>query len=142
MSIFNTPEYRLYKYLKYYTDAKECSRCTTMTWKWSVTEESLCSECTEKQKRDKYYKKKYGISYKGVMRMFLQQKKKCKICGVKLKLPNEKGSNGIAVIDHCHDTDNIRGLLCTNCNTGIGKLGDNVESLRRAVKYLENAYET
>ena len=41
-------------------------------------------------------------------------------------------------IDHCHDTNVVRGLLCSGCNTGLGHLGDNIEGLLKAVAYLEN----
>ena len=40
-------------------------------------------------------------------------------------------------IDHCHDTGLIRGLLCINCNTSIGKFDDSPERLRRAADYLD-----
>jgi hypothetical protein len=38
--------------------------------------------------------------------------------------------------DHCHDSSEHRGWLCNNCNTGIGKLGDNIEGVLKAVDYL------
>ena len=38
--------------------------------------------------------------------------------------------------DHCHDSHEHRGWLCNNCNTGIGKLGDNLEGVLKAVDYL------
>lgn len=40
-------------------------------------------------------------------------------------------------IDHCHRTGRVRGILCAGCNSGIGKLGDSVAGLRRALAYLE-----
>jgi hypothetical protein len=43
---------------------------------------------------------------------------------------------GLAV-DHDHKTGKVRGLLCDNCNNGLGKLGDNIESLKAMVIYLE-----
>lgn len=51
----------------------------------------------------------------------------CAICGRVTKL----------VVDHDHETNRVRGLLCSTCNTGLGKLGDNVENLRKAIVYLE-----
>lgn len=39
-------------------------------------------------------------------------------------------------VDHDHATGTIRGLLCNECNTAIGRLGDNVEGLLRALRYL------
>ena len=39
-------------------------------------------------------------------------------------------------LDHCHVTGAFRGWLCISCNTAIGKLGDNVAGLQRAIDYL------
>ena len=38
--------------------------------------------------------------------------------------------------DHCHETHEHRGWLCNNCNTGIGKLGDDIEGVIKALDYL------
>jgi hypothetical protein len=40
-------------------------------------------------------------------------------------------------IDHCHTTGKIRGLLCNQCNTAIGLMKENLDTLRMAVQYLE-----
>lgn len=53
----------------------------------------------------------------------------CECCG------GPPGKKGLA-IDHCHETGAFRGWLCTNCNTGIGKLGDDIAGVVRAVEYL------
>jgi hypothetical protein len=42
-------------------------------------------------------------------------------------------------VDHDHETGGFRGWLCSNCNTGIGKLGDNETGLLRALDYLRRA---
>ena len=54
---------------------------------------------------------------------------RCEACG---DLPGKKALN----LDHCHVTNAFRGWLCGNCNTGIGKLGDNEEGLLQALAYL------
>ena len=59
----------------------------------------------------------------------------CECCGTELN--TARGRNR-RQIDHCHDTNQIRGVLCWNCNTSIGKLGDNVEGLERALNYLRS----
>lgn len=43
------------------------------------------------------------------------------------------------VLDHCHISLEFRGWLCHNCNKGIGMLGDNIEGLSKALKYLEES---
>lgn len=42
-------------------------------------------------------------------------------------------------LDHCHKTNKFRGWLCAKCNMGIGHLGDDLDGLRAAVKYLESS---
>jgi hypothetical protein len=53
------------------------------------------------------------------------------------------GGNGKRALslDHCHSTGQFRGWLCDNCNLGIGKLGDSVEALQRALEYLKRAMQ-
>lgn len=57
----------------------------------------------------------------------------CQICGNQFKSGQNKH------IDHCHVTGKVRGVLCTNCNTGIGNLRDSAELLKKAIQYLNNA---
>lgn len=69
--------------------------------------------------------------------MFEAQNGVCKICGN----PETHRRNGrvkALAIDHCHKTGVIRGLLCSECNTGLGKMKDDPKILRKAAEYLEN----
>lgn len=59
---------------------------------------------------------------------------KCECCG--------SGNRGRGwCVDHDHSTGRIRGILCHQCNTAIGQLGDTLESVLRAVKYLQRNQE-
>ena len=55
----------------------------------------------------------------------------CDCCG------KEVQENETLNMDHCAETKLYRGYLCTNCNTGIGKLGDNAEGLEKALAYVK-----
>lgn len=41
------------------------------------------------------------------------------------------------VVDHCHDSGEIRGLLCGPCNSGLGLFQDNIDAMLGAVAYLK-----
>jgi hypothetical protein len=43
------------------------------------------------------------------------------------------------MVDHCHATGKVRGLLCHNCNRALGLLKDDKSTIRRALEYLEGA---
>jgi hypothetical protein len=43
---------------------------------------------------------------------------------------------GPTELDHCHVSGTFRGWLCHKCNTGLGKLGDDLAGVRRAIAYL------
>lgn len=55
---------------------------------------------------------------------------KCAICA------SPRGKRNHA-LDHCHTTGKLRGVLCVNCNQGLGHFKDDVERLRKAIQYLE-----
>jgi hypothetical protein len=68
--------------------------------------------------------------------MAAKQNHLCAICGN----PEREGTK--LSIDHCHTTDKIRELLCTNCNIGIGKGEDNPAILLAAAAYLREHTNT
>ena len=82
--------------------------------------------------------KKYGITIEEQEDMLRKQSGKCKICGKDIYLFGDTKSN-TAHVDHDHKTGKVRGLLCQECNTGLGKFCDNIEYLKNAIKYLEDS---
>lgn len=72
---------------------------------------------------------KYDMTTEDYNRMFDEQDGLCAIC----KQPF------VLVVDHCHTFNDVRGLLCSMCNTGLGMFGDDVDRLRQAMLYLEQA---
>ena len=80
-------------------------------------------------------KKAYGITLDQYNEMLSKQDGKCMICLSDNNGFYNKKPKAFAV-DHCHTTGKIRGLLCGDCNTGIGLLKDNIDLLNNAIKYL------
>jgi recombination endonuclease VII len=59
----------------------------------------------------------------------------CQICGVKHGRM-QKGKPDSLVVDHCHDTGNVCGVLCHKCNTGIGHFYHDVALMQKAIDYV------
>ena len=82
-------------------------------------------------------KANYDLTVEDFQNMFETQQRKCGICEVQLENIFE-GIEGVRpAVDHCHNTLKIRGLLCTECNSAIGKLRDNPDLLRKGIEWLE-----
>ena len=101
----------------------------------------VCKECEAVYKKKVYDPAKkrelnyrrFGITLDDYNRMLKSQNNRCAICN-----GTETGNrthNNLSV-DHCHATGKVRGLLCHDCNTGIGSMKDDVELLDKAIAYL------
>ena len=77
----------------------------------------------------------FGLSLEQYQEMHDRQDGKCAICG-QPETQLRDGKVKALAVDHCHSTGRIRGLLCSDCNTGIGKLKEDVEILQSAIRYL------
>lgn len=103
----------------------------------------VCSQSGRKKsqaKRDDYHRKvaaerhlirKYGITMSERDALLESQGGTCAICK----------KEGDFVVDHCHSTEDVRGILCRTCNQGLGLFYDDVESLQNAIEYLEGSRE-
>ena len=87
------------------------------------------------KKEEDPLKYRYGITLEQRDKMLDEQGGLCAICSeelsVKVKAKNK------ACVDHCHESNTIRGILCYQCNVGLGSFKDNIELFERAIKYLE-----
>ena len=129
-----TPE----KYPQKQFKDKSCRRCSKVFKPLGPSHLYCTDECAAEAYADRLLKRNYGIDYSTVKSLYEQQARKCAICGGegfkmaehhKLKL----------VVDHCHATGKVRGLLCHNCNRGLGLFKDSITNLLRAIEYLEGA---
>ena len=112
---------------------------------------SHCKRCVNDSNLDKYHqdldkkdihhlrarkhalKKFYNITLEDYDRMFKEQGGVCLICNKKETLHKRK----YLCIDHNHDTGEVRGLLCSNCNRGLGSFKDSKNLLKGAIIYLD-----
>lgn len=86
--------------------------------------------------RKHYLKARYGLTIEQYKDMLEAQGGLCMICN-RPETRKLRGKTDVSLaVDHCHSTGNIRGLLCGNCNKGIGLLGDNADGLAAALRYL------
>ena len=104
-----------------------------------------CKECTVKRTveynrehstsvRSQYLKRNYGLTFEEFEAMLSDQDNCCAICKSTKPLGRHKRFN----VDHHNKTGNVRGLLCSNCNTALGLVNDNIHTLKSMIQYLES----
>ncbi len=79
-----------------------------------------------------WLKNEYNISFEQYLVLIMTQCNSCLICG---RLFDKEI---ICCIDHDHIRNNVRGLLCKDCNTGLGLFKENPEIINNAIKYLDS----
>lgn len=121
-------------------DKKWCTGCDE--WhslyrfgKRMANRDGLDTQCREKRREQQLQKQSYRrnhahkVTPQEYNRLLKKQQGVCKIC----KLP--PGRRRLHA-DHCHATGRVRGLLCHNCNLGLGNFRDDPTLLRSAIRYL------
>lgn len=94
--------------------------------RWSAKRAELT-----RQRRAAHLRREFGIGIDEYEQLLHLQGGVCKICG---GIDAQK----VLAVDHCHSTGSIRGLLCENCNRGLGMYKDDISLLMKAVEYLQN----
>jgi hypothetical protein len=102
---------------KYRSDCKSCREVVKKAWQ----------KANPEARRKHSLKQKYGLSIEDYEKMLFEQGNCCYICNDETKL----------VVDHCHKSEKVRGLLCNHCNVMLGMARDNPALLRLAANYLE-----
>jgi hypothetical protein len=77
---------------------------------------------------------KYGTDGREI---YDRQKGKCAICGSNIAYAIVGKRSERSMLDHCHETGIVRGMLCDPCNVGIGRFKDDPNLLRAAAAYVE-----
>lgn len=127
-----TKEYISEKNRQYYTkNSQKIRERAKEKWKNSIRTEEDKKKAAERQRKYRNKNKEYYWKLAGYPEPTRPEPSKCECCGT---LPAVGRS---LHLDHCHVTNRFRGWLCLNCNQGLGKLGDNLEGLLKAVEYLK-----
>jgi len=83
-------------------------------------------------------KHNFGIAPEEYDKKMREQKGRCAACGKKeTHIDRRSGKVRALSVDHDHKTNKLRGLLCGNCNRGLGMFKDSIDLLLKAIKYLK-----
>jgi hypothetical protein len=86
---------------------------------------------TYREDRERIFFKKYGLTLLDYYTMLEKQGYQCPVCQDWLRPQSDK-----LRVDHCHTTNNVRGILHHKCNLLLGLANDNVGILTNAISYL------
>ncbi len=103
---------------------KTCMRNRMRAWRVANPEKNKAA-----QLRSNFLR--YGLTLEAWNEIFAAQSGCCAVCGV-----HQSQINYRLYVDHNHDTNKARGLLCRGCNTGIGAMKEDPEILDKAINYL------
>lgn len=138
------PARRLYNKSDQAAPEKTCTGCGQTKPKAQFNKEprigdgraSACKTCSGKKERNRTLLRKYGVTVAEYDALAAAQGGCCRICG-NPPPPEQRG----LVVDHCHVTGVVRGLLCNNCNALLGMAADDIDRLKAAIRYLERSTE-
>ena len=105
-----------------HTECKECAKARV-----------TAAHDPERYRRD-HLRRQYGITPEQYDEMLNKQQGTCAVCGT--DTPGNSRRTTYFVVDHCHTTQKVRGLLCHQCNTALGLIKDNPETLAKMIGYL------
>ena len=115
---------------------KQCKLCTA-SFEPNAPSERYCSDpCKDQAYNDRYLLSKYNMTLENYNKILIDQGCVCKICKLEGWVMAEHHKLKL-VVDHDHTTGAVRGLLCHNCNRGLGLFQDNKDNLLKAATYLE-----
>lgn len=111
---------------------------------------SVCKACIKLQpykktsslrEKNSKLKRTYGIDLNFYKKLAELQDNKCPICDKPERILDPRNNKiRFLAVDHHHEDDQIRGLLCAQCNRSLGGFNDDIKLLKRAISYL-NDYE-
>ena len=92
---------------------------------------NTCKDCQSIRNRDSLVKRLYNKTLDELHIHLENSNWKCNICGTDIKYKKQ-------CVDHDHDNEKFRGILCDSCNRGLGLLKDNPDTLLQSILYLKS----
>ncbi len=114
-----------------FSRCKTCRKLAVYTWRRSYPERARdITRRYQRKHREKVNASnrrcRYGLSVEDYDHLVRSQRGRCLICGNETTL----------AVDHDHQTGYVRGLLCRQCNSGLGNFKDSPSLLIEAARYL------
>lgn len=106
------------------SNCRKCSNENNRIWGAANRDKKRLSEL-------KFRVKSFGLTLEELNDRIVKQDNKCAIC------KNSQPDGKMLAIDHDHITGQVRDLLCSFCNTGLGLFRDNEAYLKKAAKYIK-----
>jgi hypothetical protein len=131
MAKYRTPEKELAKQRKWRQANPDKVKAQTLRASGYQREHYLANK---EYHVDRGLKANYGISLTEYNELLQKQNDKCAICQRDSSLFKKK-----LAVDHCHKTNKIRGLLCKDCNIGLGMFFDETDRMEKAINYLRES---
>lgn len=136
-------EFPVRKTGKLYAYCKSCNAARTRKWS-AVNKERKAATTAAWSARNRdhvllkakesHYRRRYGISRDEALLMLRKQNSRCAICCIEVSVET-------MVVDHCHGSTKVRGILCNLCNISLAPL-ERREWLKLAMAYLERHRST
>jgi hypothetical protein len=130
---------RICKICKIEKNIKEFYLQNNKTIRSTKCKKCYCIDTTKHKNRNKSHynlldlkgrlRRTYNCTYEEYLKLIKDTQNKCSICQVKLRKQTK-------VLDHCHKKNKVRGIICRDCNFGLGNFKDNIKTLIKAIKYL------
>lgn len=126
----------------YTNRCKACTREYHINWRRANPEKLIRQRASwysrnNSSPKEVWLRREYGIGETHYNAISARQGGVCALCREPERGLHNSGNVKNLSVDHCHDTSQIRGLLCAKCNKGMGLFGEDPALLRRAANYIE-----
>ena len=130
------------KYPQGFFKDKPCKYCKTEFTPTAPSEHYCSDYCKDWGTGSAYLRRTYGIDVEDYKDLYIKQNGKCAICNEDGYVMNALHHVVQLNVDHCHTSNEVRGLLCHDCNRGLGLFKDKLSNLQSAIIYLSKESAT